>query len=171
LSLVPPRLLLFSQSLSSTAIAAELPSLRFKMTDSLASLRWLMGWQSLGLAPKLKREIMPLANMVPRYFIFFVVYALAGLVPLLSSFFLTLLEYYRLQLQHLSPNSITLVAIFIHFCEMFMGVWPSVRLFQRFFIMKAASQHPPLISSYYFQRRTQGHFRYITPISPGRWEC
>jgi hypothetical protein len=34
-------------------------------------------------------------------FIFFVAYALVGLVPPLSSFFLTLLEYDGLQLQHL----------------------------------------------------------------------
>jgi hypothetical protein len=27
-----------------------------------------------------------------------------------------LLEYYGLQLQHLSPNSIALVAIFVHLC-------------------------------------------------------
>jgi hypothetical protein len=32
-----------------------------------------------------------------------------------------LLEYYGLQLQHLSPNSIALVAIFVHLCEMYMG--------------------------------------------------
>jgi hypothetical protein len=44
-----------------------------------------------------------------------VTYTLAELVPPLFSFFLTLLEYYVLQLQHLSPNSITSVAIFIHF--------------------------------------------------------
>jgi hypothetical protein len=74
------------------------------------------------------------------------VYALAGLVPPSSSSFLTLLEYYGLQLQHLSPNSTTLVAIFIHFYEMFVGVRSSVRLFWCFFIMKAVSQHPPLIS-------------------------
>jgi hypothetical protein len=60
----------------------------------------------------------------------------------LSSFFLTLLEYYGLQLQHLSPNSIALVAIFIHLCEMYVGVRPSVRLFQRFFVLKAASTRP-----------------------------
>jgi hypothetical protein len=47
-------------------------------------------------------------------------------VPPLSSFFLTLLEYYGHQLQHLSPNSITLVAIFIHFYEMFVGLQSSV---------------------------------------------
>jgi hypothetical protein len=40
-----------------------------------------------------------------------------------------LLEYYDLQLQDLSLHSITLVVIFVHFCEMFVCVWPSVRLF------------------------------------------
>jgi hypothetical protein len=41
---------------------------------------------------------MSLANMRLGDFVFFTAYALAGLVPLLSSSFLTLLEYYRLQL-------------------------------------------------------------------------
>jgi hypothetical protein len=63
----------------------------------------------------------PLANLAPGDFVFFSAYALAGLVPPVSSFFLMLLEFYELQLQHLSPNSITLVAIFIHLYEMFMG--------------------------------------------------
>jgi hypothetical protein len=36
--------------------------------------------------------------------------------------------------------------------------------------MKVASQHPPLIDDYYFQCRTQGHTRYITHVSLGRWE-
>jgi hypothetical protein len=76
--------------------------------------------------------------------------ALAGLVPPLSSFLLTLLEYYGLQLQHLSPNSIALVAIFVHLCEMYVGVRPSVRLFRRFFVLKAASTRPSLIGGHYF---------------------
>jgi hypothetical protein len=50
-------------------------------------------------------------------------------VPPFSSFFLVLLEHYWLQLQHPLPHSITLVAIFAHFYEMFMGVRSSVRLF------------------------------------------
>jgi hypothetical protein len=66
-------------------------------------------------------------------FVFFSAYALTGLVSPLSSFFLMLLEFYGLQLQHLSPNSITLVAIFVHLYEMFVGVRPSVRLFRCFF--------------------------------------
>jgi hypothetical protein len=51
----------------------------------------------------------------PGDFVYFSLYALAGLVPPLSSFFLMLLEHYGLQLQHLSPHSITLVVIFTHF--------------------------------------------------------
>jgi hypothetical protein len=57
-----------------------------------------MGWQAPDLAPKLKHGVASLANMRSGDFIFFAVYAMAGLVPPLSSFFLTLLGYYGLQL-------------------------------------------------------------------------
>jgi hypothetical protein len=135
-------------------MAAELPPLRFRSSGSLASLRWLMGWQAPGFEHRLKRGVVPLTNLAPGDFVFFSAHFLAGLVPPVSSFCLMLLEFYGLQLQHLSLNSITLVAIFIHLCEMFVGVQPSVRLFRRFFIMKAASQRPPLIGGYYFARWT-----------------
>jgi hypothetical protein len=150
-------------------MAAELPPSWFKTTVSLASLRRLMGLQAPGLACKVKSGAASLANMRPGDFIFFAAYALAGLVPPLSSF-VTLLEYYGLQLQHLSPNSIALVAIFIHLCEMYVGVRSSVWLFRRFFVLKDASTRPPLIGGHYFQRRTPGHARYIASVSPGRWE-
>jgi hypothetical protein len=103
-------------------------------------------------------------------FVFFSTYTLVGLVSPLSSFFLTLLEFFGFQLQHLSPNTITLVAVFAHLCEMFMGVRPSVQLFWRFFIVKVVSQHPPLIGGYYFQCWTQGPSRYIAHVFLGRWE-
>jgi hypothetical protein len=113
----------------STAMAAELPPSQFKTTGSLATLLRLMGWQAPGLASKLKNGAALLANMRLGDFVFFAAYSLAGLVPPLPSF-LTLLEYYILQLQHLSPNPIALVAIFVHLCEMYVGVRPSVRLFR-----------------------------------------
>jgi hypothetical protein len=50
-----------------------------------------MGWQSSGLMCKVKSRAASLANMRPGDFVFFAAYALAGLVPPLSSFFLTLL--------------------------------------------------------------------------------
>jgi hypothetical protein len=46
-------------------MAAKLPPSWFKMTGSLSSLRRLMGWQVLGLAPKLKHGVALLANMRP----------------------------------------------------------------------------------------------------------
>jgi hypothetical protein len=108
-------------------MAAELPPSRFRSSGSLTSLRRLMGWQAPGFEHRLKRGVVPLANLAPRDFVFFSAYALAGLVPPVSSFFLMLLEFYGLQLQHLSPNSITLVAIFVHLYEMFVGVRASAR--------------------------------------------
>jgi hypothetical protein len=77
----------------STAIVVELPPSQFKTTGSLASLR-LMGWQVPGLTCKVKSGAASLANMRLGDFVFFVAYILVGLVPPLSSFFLTLLEYY-----------------------------------------------------------------------------
>jgi hypothetical protein len=120
-------------------MAAEFPPSWFKTTGSLARLRWLIGWQAFGLTCKVKSRAASLANMRPGDIVFFAVYALTGLVPPLSSFFLMLLEHYGLQLQHLSPNFIALVAIFVHLCEMYVGVRPSVRLFQRFFVLKAVN--------------------------------
>ena len=79
-------------------MAAELPPSRFRSSGSLASLRRLMGWQVLGFEHRLKRGVVPLANLAPGDFVFVSAYALAGLVPPVSSFFLMLLEFYGLQL-------------------------------------------------------------------------
>jgi hypothetical protein len=49
--------------------------------------------------------------------------------------FLMLLENYGFQLHHLTPHAIILVAIFAHFCEMYVGIWSSVRLFWLFFTL------------------------------------
>jgi hypothetical protein len=67
-----------------------------------------------------------------------------------SSFFFTLLDWYRLQLQHLSLHSVTLVVIFIHFCEIYLGVRPLVRLFRLFHLMCSSRKRASPISGYYF---------------------
>jgi hypothetical protein len=54
-------------------------------------------WLRCGVAPAL--------NLMPGEFVFFACYAATGLVPPLSSFLLTLLEFYGVQLHHLSPHS------------------------------------------------------------------
>jgi hypothetical protein len=55
----------------------------------------------------MRRWFVSLASMRPSDFIYFSAYALTGLVPVFSSFFFMLLEHYGLQIQHLSPHSIT----------------------------------------------------------------
>jgi hypothetical protein len=107
----------------------------------------------------------------PSDFVYFSSYTLAGLMPLLSSF-LVMLEHYGLQLQHLSLHSITLVAIFAHFCEKFMGVRPSVRLFQRFHVLHPVNKQSRHLGGYYFQHRTKSPSKYIATLSLGmlaRW--
>jgi hypothetical protein len=76
----------------------------------------------------MRRGTLPLVNLQPGEFIYFSCYATARLVPSVSSFLFTLLEFYELQLQHLSLHSLILVVIFIHFYEMFVYVRPSVTL-------------------------------------------
>jgi hypothetical protein len=90
--------------------------------------------------------VVPLGDLRSGEFIFFSSYALSGLVLL----FFTLLETYHLQLHHLSPHSITLVVIFIHFCEMYVGVRPSMHLFRLFHIMRSSRKRASLIGDYYF---------------------
>jgi hypothetical protein len=106
------------------------------MEDDLRRLRWVLSWQLSGFDGWMRCGTFPLINLQPREFIFFSCYTTAGLVPPMSSFLFTLLEFYGLQLQHLSPHYLILVAIFIHFCEMFICVQPSVNLFWLFHVLR-----------------------------------
>ena len=46
-----------------------------------------------------------------------------------SNFFSELLHYYRIQLHHLTPNSLVHIYIFMHLCEAFLGIEPHFELF------------------------------------------
>jgi hypothetical protein len=92
-------------------MASGLPTSHYQSENDLRALRKAIGWQSLGYDSKMRCGMLSLAY--PGGFIYFSAYALAGLVPSLSSSFLVLLEHYGLQLQHLSLHSITLVVIFV----------------------------------------------------------
>ena len=50
-----------------------------------------------------------------------------------SVFFSGLLHYYRIQLHHLTPNSFVHISIFVHMCEVFLGIEPHFELFQFLF--------------------------------------
>jgi hypothetical protein len=62
------------------------------------------------------------------------------------------------------------VVIFIHFCEMFIYVQPSVSLFRLFHVMWLSGRGSDLIDAYYIQHWAKGPIVYITLISPDKWD-
>nr|AAM74241.1 Hypothetical protein [Oryza sativa Japonica Group] len=108
----------------------------------------------------------------PRYpgrSVFFLSFAMAGLVPPFSSFFMDVLEHYDLQMAHLTPNAVMTLAIFAHLCEMFIGVRPSLRLFRWFFTVQPVSP-PSVVGGCYFQPRGPVLSRYIPCVLRKKWD-
>ena len=58
-----------------------------------------------------------------------------GLAVPISEFFHALLQFWGIQLHHLTPQSILHLSVFTHFCETFLGILPHFHLFQHFFIL------------------------------------
>nr|AAV59296.1 unknown protein [Oryza sativa Japonica Group] len=120
------------------------------------------------------REIVSLGEgcPAPRYpgrSVFFLPFAMAGLVPPFSSFFMDVLEFYDLQMAHLTPNAVMTLAIFAHLCEMFIGVRPSLRLFRWFFTVQPVSP-PSVVGGCYFQPRGPVLNRYIPCVLRKKWD-
>jgi hypothetical protein len=53
-----------------------------------------------------------------------------------SNFLRELQHFYRIELVHLAPNSITIIATFIHLCEAYLGIAPHFHLWRHFFELK-----------------------------------
>jgi hypothetical protein len=100
----------------------------------------------------------------------FTAYALVGLVHMFSSFFFTLLETYGLQLQHLMPHSITLVAVFMHLYKMYVGMRPSVHLFMLYHLLCSPGHDARPLGGYYFQHRVKRPTPYIAALTPDKWD-
>ncbi len=101
--------------------------------------------------------------------VFFLPFAMAGLVPPFSSFFMDVLEFYDLQMAHLTPNAVMTLGIFAHLCEMFIGVRPSLRLFRWFFTVQSVSP-PSVVGGCYFLPRGPVLNRYIPCVLRKKWD-
>ena len=99
----------------------------------------------------------------------FVSHICTGLGLPISSFLL-LLEDFGLQLQHLTPHSILLTAIFVHLCEMFVGVRPCIILLHQFFVLVKSGKGKDEVGAYYFQSRSDLWMPYIPGLVGGKWE-
>jgi hypothetical protein len=63
-------------------------------------------------------------------------FAERGLSPPASYFFKGLLGYHSIEYLNLNPNGIFHTAVFVHFCEAFLGIKPHWILFRKFFRVK-----------------------------------
>jgi hypothetical protein len=70
-----------------------------------------------------------------------------------GDFFRGLLYYYRLELVHLVPNSITVVSTFIHFCEAYLGIPPHFTLWRYFFCVKSTDKMSGPVGAVMFNLR------------------
>jgi hypothetical protein len=163
------------QSIPSELTAITMSSLpfprRLQSQVQLDSVRRLLGWTAPAQAGKVRAGKIPLRDLAAGEFILFNSYIMCGLVPPISSFFLLLLEEFGLQLHHLTPHSVLLMAVFAHFMEMFVGVRPCTTIFKYFYTLVGTgkAKHGE-IGAYYFQLRHGMADSYIAAFSSSKWE-
>jgi hypothetical protein len=143
---------------------------RFQSKAALNLVRGLLGWSVPGLAGRIRVGAVPLGDLAIGEFMLFVSYISCGLALLISPFFLLLLEEFRLQLQHLTPHSILQAAIFVHLCEMFIGVALCTSLFLYFFVLVKSGKARDHLGAYHFQTRPDSAVAYISTFGGARWE-
>jgi hypothetical protein len=71
-----------------------------------------------------------------------------------GDFFCGLLYYYKLELVHLVPNSITLVSTFIHFYEAYLGILPHFLLWRYLFRVKSTRKRSGPVGAMMFSLRS-----------------
>jgi hypothetical protein len=159
------------QSFAAVVAMATLVCLdRYQTEEALDSVRRLLGWGTPAFAGRIRAGTSPLGDLATGEFVLFVPYLFCGLALPISPFFLLLLKEFGLQLQHLTPHSILQVAIFVHFCEMFVGVAACTSLFRQFFMLVRSGKGKDHLGAYYFQSRTDPTVTYIASLNGARWE-
>ena len=127
-------------------------------------VRRLLGWSPQETAWGIRAGSVPLGDLCAGEFVLFISHISTGVGLPISSFFLLLLEDFGLQLQHIKPHSILLTSIFVHLCEMFVGVRPCVILFRHFFVLVKSGKGKDEVGGRTTSRRGAIYGR---PTSPG----
>jgi hypothetical protein len=71
-----------------------------------------------------------------------------------GDFFRGLLYYYKMELVHLVPNSITVVSTFIHFCDAYLGISPHFLLWRYLFYVKSTGKRSGPVGAMMFSLRS-----------------
>jgi hypothetical protein len=76
-----------------------------------------------------------------------------------------LLHFYRIELVHLAPNSITIISTFVHLCEAYLGITPHFHLWCHFFELKKMGKGV-VVGSVGFMLRRNMKLEYIDLTLP-----
>lgn len=97
----------------------------------------------LGLLPAKEMGVWRAAPSTHRFpqldngeFVLFEDFMMRGVGIPIHPFLRELCRYWEISVCHLHPNSILAIAIFVAYCEMFLGIEPHFRLFQYFFALR-----------------------------------
>jgi hypothetical protein len=110
---------------TSTVTAEQIQSL---VDRGLLRPKSLVGWRPAA------REAFPTEGTGET--IIFIAHIEHGFGVPAGDFLRGLLQFYQIELVHLAPNSITIIATFIHLYEAFLGITPHFHLWRHFFEMK-----------------------------------
>jgi hypothetical protein len=90
-------------------------------------------------------------------------FAERGLALPASDFFKGLLGYYGVEYLNLNPNDIFHTAVFVHFCEAFLGIKPHWIMFRKFFRVKPqpSARNPRVVRGAGIQMREDAAEQYL----------
>ena len=83
------------------------------------------------------------------------------------------MQFYDLQLVHLNPNGVLHIAIFVHLCEVYLGIQPHFELFRKLFRCKpqpSAARMEVLGGASFQLRNSNVYLDYELPDSHGAWK-
>ena len=103
------------------------------MAKGLLPPKEVTGWRVVA------REVVP--HPQPGEAVSFTNFHKHGFMVPVFDFLYVFLHEYGVQLQHLPPNAVSLLAGFIIMCEAFLGIGPNKDLFQRVFKVKPRKVH------------------------------
>jgi hypothetical protein len=91
-------------------------------------------------------------------------FAERGLALPASDFFKGLMGYYGVEYLNLNPNGIFHTAVFVHFCEAFLGIKPHWILFRKFFRVKPqpSASNPRVVGGAGIQMREDAAEQYLS---------
>ena len=111
-----------------------------------AEIEWLYRSRHIpaGVACRIpKDELMPVPE--PGEVIVFTAHFARGLGLPVSDFFRSFLDFYELQQHHLPANAVFILSSFAAFCEGYVGLWPSLKLWAQLYTLRINSIQDPTV--------------------------